>query len=186
MPQQSHCLDAALLFGAPSNDPLPPPKVGVITIRIPKGLSLQSLRDSPAGKRFMWQDDWYDDYPWSTELIPAGIYNLRIPVAHSNDKTVHEQVAMLPEGESLCPVVLVVAALLCIRLQNEADPLNDCWTRCAERSEYSHIVVSWFDGDRLSVDMCHVVYSNDESHPWAKAKDGGRYSDLFTSSVLAA
>ena len=148
-----HVFDAAAILGigTPSTELLPDPEEGFVTLVIPDGLSLQTLRDSDVGKKLMHRQDWYDEYHWSSQTLPAGIYRLRIPVLASGRKTAGEQVAMLPAGETLAPVVLVATALLCIRLQGGSDPLNYAWTRCAEHlADCDHVVLSW-SGGRLYV-----------------------------------
>jgi len=54
-----YCFDAAVLlgFGTASTVPLPAPLPGEIVLRIPDGLTLQSLRDSPVGKKLMHNQD---------------------------------------------------------------------------------------------------------------------------------
>jgi len=150
----SSVLDAAAILGlgTPSTEPLPPLEAGWIVLRIPAGLTLQALRDSPAGKKPMWQQDWYDTYPWSTEALPAGDYRLRLPVPGSGRKTFAEQRALLSPGEQVAPVVLVAAALLCIKRQRGPDPLDGRWTRCAEQTAGGFRVgLLWYDG-RLDFD----------------------------------
>ena len=146
--------DAAALLniGTPSTDPLPVPVPGEVTLRIPNGLTFQALRKSPVGQKLMHDQDWYNEYPWSQEALPAGIYRLRIPVPDSNWKTASEQDALLPAGETSAPVVLVATALLCIALQEAPDPLPNGWTRCLERAvDGCRVVLAWDDG-RLGVD----------------------------------
>ena len=128
--------DAAALLniGTPSAEPLPSPIADEVVLHIPDGLTLQALLKSRAGQNLMHPQNWYDEYPWSQAALPAGTYHLRIPVPDSNRKTASEQDAMLPAGETSAPVVLTVAALLCICLQGGPDPLQNGWTRCAERS----------------------------------------------------
>jgi hypothetical protein len=144
------------------------PPLGYVTLRIPDGLSLQVLRDSEIGKKLMHDQTWYDRCVWSTESPPAGTYRLRLPVPGSNLKTAAEQAAMLPADEKLAPVVLVVAALLCIHLQGGPDPLDNGWTRCADQSAGGcHAGLTWVGG-RLGL----FGYWDDD-----------RYSFLCASSV---
>src|SRR5262249_21943948 len=123
---------SVLGIGTTSSDPLPQPEPGEVVLRIPDGLTLQALRDSPAGQTRMWRQDWYDKSPCSKAAPPAGRHRLRIPVPGSQRKTCAEQQALLPQGEQVAPVVLVAVALLCIQRAGGADPLQDRWTRCAE------------------------------------------------------
>jgi hypothetical protein len=111
--------------------------------------------------------DWYDKLPWAKEAPPAGVYRLRLPVPGSERMTAGEQAALLPAGETLAPVALVVAALLCIRLQDGVDPLDGGWTRCAEQTAGYHVDVAWIR-DRLGVDSF---------------RDDVRLSYLWVSSV---
>ncbi len=166
-------LDAAAVLGlgTPSSAPLPEAEVGWIVLRIPDNLTLQALRDCPVGQELMWQQGWYDKYPWSSAALPAGDYYLRLPVPGSQSKTFAEQQALLPPGEEVAPVVLVAAALLCIRRQGGPDPLDNEWVRCKEQAS---------DGDRVSVDLDQgrvYVYNY-----W----DDYRYSYLWLSAARKA
>jgi hypothetical protein len=148
-----YSFDAATLLGigTGSTDPLPAPVPGEVVLRIPDGLTLQALRDSPVGKRLMHVQDWYDKYAWRQVALPAGSYRLRVPVPGSTNKTFAEQQALLPPSEQVAPVVLVAAALLCIRLQSGPDPLQNSWTRCLEQTAGGYRVVLCWLSDRLSV-----------------------------------
>ena len=165
---ESYVFDVAqvLGIGTPSTDPLPVPTPGYITLRIPEGLSLHALRDGPVGRRLLHPQDWYDKYPWSEAALLAGVYFLRLPVPGSNRKTAREQAAMLAADEQLAPVALVAAALLCIYLQGGADPLDNCWTRCAEQTAGGdRAVLTWYGG-RLDVygywgdDRCSYLWAS--------------------------
>jgi hypothetical protein len=106
-PQTGYSLDAAAILniGTPSADPLPAPIPGEIILRIPDGLTLQSLRDSPVGQKLMHNQDWYDKHAWSKQALPAGIYRLRVPVPDSNWKSAEEQDRMLQAVETLAPAL---------------------------------------------------------------------------------
>ncbi len=170
MSANDNCFDAAAVLGigTPSADPLPAAAPGEVVLRIPDGLSLQALRDSPVGQALMHQQDWYDRCAWGRIAPPAGVYRLRVPVAGSNRRTASEQEAMLPAGETLAPVVLVAAAMLCIKRAGGPDPLNGDWTRCSEKTAVGdRAVLAWL-GVRLGV-----------NEYW----DGNRNSILWASSV---
>ena len=165
----SYSFDAAALLniGTPSADPLPAPIADEIVLHIPDGLTLQTLRDSPVGKKLMHPQDWYDKYPWGQEALLVGTYRLRIPVPDSNRTTTNEQDAMLPAGETSAPVVLVVIALLCIALQGGPDPLQKGWTRCLERTrDDDRVALSWLDG---SLCVCGDWFEERVGHLWASS-----------------
>ena len=151
----AYALDAAALLGvgSPSPQPLPEPEPGYTILRVREGLSLRALRDGAIGQRLMRDQDWYDKYGWIREAPPAGTYRLRIPFPGSSRKTAGEQQAMLPAGESVAPVSLILAALLCIEVQGGPDPLGGDWTRCAEPTAGDcRVTLGWRDG-RIDVDL---------------------------------
>ncbi len=150
---------AALLgIGTPSTDSLPAPIPGEILLRMPAGLTLQNLRNSPVGQEFLWQQDWYDKYAWSSHAPPAGIYHLKIPVPDSNWKIAEAQDKMLSEGETSAPVVLTAIALSCIKRQLGLDPLEGASIRCLEQIVVgSRVALSWSCG-RLYVSDCWNGY----------------------------
>lgn len=147
-----YAFDAAAILGlGPSTDPLPQPEPGEFCLYVPAALTLQALRDSPAGKELMDPQHWYDRHPWSSKAPVAGVYRLRIPVPGSQHKVFAEQQAMLAEGEEVAPAVLVAAALLCLKRQGAPDPVGCRWTRCAEQAaENFGAELTWCAG-RLSV-----------------------------------
>ncbi len=169
------CLDrfsydavSILGFGDPSSEPLPDAEEGEIVIRY-GGWSLAELRNCPVRERnVMWEQDWYDKYPWSTEKLPSGIYRLRVPVPNSNRQTFAEQAKSLPSGEEPAPVVLVATALLAHHLQTGEDLLKNDFTRCKEQTTDDHRVVLYWGGGRLYV-----------GYGW----DGPRYDYVFVSSL---
>lgn len=136
-------------FGSASEEAMPEAKSGEVIIRY-GGWSLQELRDSVNGKKWMHQQDWYNSYGWSTEKLPAGIYRLRVPVPVSSGQTFVQQQEMLSAGEEVAPVVLVATALLAHHLQKGKDPLNGDWTRCKEVADDDRVELVW-DGGRLVV-----------------------------------
>jgi hypothetical protein len=144
--------DAVALFGFGelTTEPLPQPSPGEIVIRY-SGWSLQELRDSEIGRKFLHEQDWYNKYPWSTEKLPSCIYRLRVPVRDSNNKTFGEQERLLPQGEQVAPVVLVASALLSHHLQTKEDLLKNDWTRCKEQDADGDRVGLGWRGGRLGV-----------------------------------
>jgi hypothetical protein len=174
---QGVAYDAVVLlgFGAKSAEPLPEPAPGEIVIRygswVPQqGWSLQGLRDEPMLRmcNIMWEQDWYNDHAWSNEILPDGIYRLRVPVPGSNRKTFAEQQAMLSPGEQVAPVVLVATALLVHYAETGEDLLKNDWTRCKEETaDGGCVALSWREG-RLRVYDC-----------W----DDNRYDGVWLSSL---
>ena len=73
--------DAAAILGIGplSNDPMPDPEPGFVTLRVPDGLSLHALRESAAGKQMMHPQSWYDRYPWSKEALLAVHGEVELP-----------------------------------------------------------------------------------------------------------
>jgi len=160
---QGVAYDAVVLlgFGAKSAEPLPEPAPGEIVIRygswVPQqGWSLQGLRDEPMLRmcNIMWEQDWYNDHAWSNEILPDGIYRLRVPVPGSNRKTFAEQQAMLSPGEQVAPVVLVATALLVHYAETGEDLLkNDC-TRCKEQTvDGCRVGLRWDEGRLVVADL---------------------------------
>ncbi len=138
---------ALLRIGTPSTDPLPQPVPGEVILRMPDGVMFQNLRSYPSVEHLLWQRKWFDGDDWSTKTLPAGLYRLRLPVPDSNEKSASEQEAMLAEGESVAPAVLVAVALLCISLQGEPDPLHKGWVRCLEEtSDHVRVELAWGNG----------------------------------------
>jgi hypothetical protein len=131
----------ALVYDAPpilglgevSSDTLPEPGPGEVVIRV-GAWSLQDLRSCEIVVRdnLMWDQGWYDKYPFSREKLTPGVYRVRLPVPDSNGKTLAEQCKLLLPGESAAPVVLAATVLLCHLKQTREDPLNNDGTRCAE------------------------------------------------------
>mgnify|MGYP000855447531 CR=1 FL=1 len=165
-----YVFDAALVLGngIPCTTALPPPAPGHLTLRIPDGLSLQSLRDGAVGRKYIHGQYWYDEYGWSKAALPAGTYLLRIPVPGSNRKTAPEQAALLGAGTPFAPVALLAAALLCCMLHGGPDTIGRGTVRCYERSALGDHVVLTRLGWRLGV----FVYP-----------DGGHGGSVWASSV---
>ena len=156
---ESYVFDVAqvLGIGTPSTEPLPAVEAGYIIVRIPDGLSLQSLRDGAIGRKYIHPQYWYDEYGWSKVALPAGTYRLRIPVPGSNRKTATEQAAMLGAGTPFAPVALLAAALLCSKLHGGPDTIGRGSIRCNEQSALDDHVVLTRLGWRLGV----FVYTDD-------------------------
>jgi hypothetical protein len=131
----SFCYDAAAILGLgkASSDPLPEAASGEVVIRV-GAWSLQDLHtcETVVRDNLMWDQDWYNEYPWSRVKLTPGVYRVRIPVPDSNSKTFVEQSKLLLSGEEVAPVALATAALLCHLKQTSKDLLDDDWARCAE------------------------------------------------------
>lgn len=164
--------DVATLLGigAPDPTPLPEAAEGEIVLRIPEGISPKSLRASPIGQEFIWQDrTWYDRYQWADQSVPAGVYHMRLPVPDSNRKTFEEQKTLLAEGEETALLVLVELALLCLKTAYLPNRVNGGWIRCAETTAAGNRVeLLWHDG-RLYVNNFY----------W----DGSRYGHVWLASA---
>ena len=143
-------LDAPHLLGLgpASNEPLPTAEPGTIILRY-CGWSLQQLRDKRID--LMHRQNWYNEYRWSVDVLPSGIYVLRLPVPKSNRKSFDEQKALLLPGEETASVVLAATALLAIRLSGEEEPLHRDWVRCNEQTASGRRVVLDWDVGRLDV-----------------------------------
>jgi hypothetical protein len=165
----SFVYDAVTLFGFGEVSPesLPEAEPGELVLCY-GGWSLQELRDSAIGQKLMRKQDWYDQYAWSSEKLPSGIYRLRVPVPNSNRKTFAEQEAMPPKGETIAPVVLVASALLAHRLHTSEALLKGDFTRCKEQLPGGNRVVLYWREGRLCV-----------NHRW----DDCRREYLWSSSV---
>lgn len=124
---------AILGFGEASSEPLPKAAPGEVVIRV-GAWSLQDLRTCETVTRdnLMWDQDWYNEYPWSRTKLTPGVYRLRLPLPDSNRKTFAEQRKLLLADEDVAPVALVAAALLCSLKQAGKDLLDGDWSRCAE------------------------------------------------------
>jgi hypothetical protein len=166
---RSFDVSTVLGIGPPCSDPLPAPeRVNEIVLRIPDGLTLIGLRDSAIGQKLMHRQDWYEQYEWCRQALPAGIYRLRIPVPGSYGKSFAEQQAVLPVGEQPAPVVLVAAAMLCMEKSGQPDPLRGTWTRCAESAAPGgRAALAWVVGRLYVVDG------------WGE----GRYGSVGSSSL---
>jgi hypothetical protein len=144
-----YSFDAAQLFAPFSVAPAP---AGEIILRVPRGISPVSLRQSDIGKQLIHQDvTWFDEYPWAIEAIAPGVYHLRLPVPGSNGKNLWRQNAMLLDGEDIAPLVLVELALLCLKRAGLPDPLNYDWVRCQETAAGGGRVALYWRGGRLRV-----------------------------------
>ena len=141
-----------------------------VAITVPEGLSPASLRDSPVGKELVHQQTWYDTYPWTTQPIAPGVYQLRLPIPDSNRKTFDERKKLLLPGEEAAPLVLVELAMLCLNKAGHTDPLKGGRVRCPESTGRYRIGLSWYDG-RLYI---HDI--------WA----GGRYGSVWLAGVRRA
>lgn len=153
----SFCYDAApiLGLGKASSDPLPDPAPGEVLIRV-GAWSLQDLRtcETVVRHNLMWDQDWYNEYPFPREKLTPGVYRVRLPIPDSNRKTFAEQQKLLLSGEEVAPVALVAATLLCHLKQAGNDLLNDDWTRCSETLPDEDRVVLLVSEGRVLVYYC--------------------------------
>jgi hypothetical protein len=136
---------------------------GRLTVYVPEGVSPLSLRVSPIGRQFVHRDvTWYDRFPWASEPLPAGIYDVRLPIANSNRKTFDEQKELLLPGEEPIPLVLAQLALLYCRSKGLPDPLQGGLVRCRETAPIGYCAeLRWFD-DRLYVDSTRDNHHGDD------------------------
>jgi hypothetical protein len=135
---------------------------GRLTVRIPADISPFLLRNSAVGQELIHQDvAWYDRYPWSSEPLPAGVYDIRLPVPESNRKTFDEQLKLLLPDEVPLPLVLAELALLFLRKQGADDPLRGGWVRCRETTAGGRRVALTWDDGRLYVDNLWDGYRYD-------------------------
>lgn len=158
-----------LCFGDPSDEQLPSANEDEVVI-LYGGWSLLELRDCPVVRErdVMWQENWYDEYQWSIEKLPVGIYRIRFPVFNSNRQTFTEQVKLLPSGEEPAPVVLVATAYMAHYLQTGEDRLKCHSTRCSGKtSNNNRVGLNW------EVGRLNVTYFADDY----------RSDDLFMSSL---
>lgn len=150
----SYCYDAASILGLgeASSDPLPDPAPGEVVIRV-GAWSLQDLRtcETVVRHNLMWDQDWYNEYPFPRAKLTPGVYRVRLPIPDSNRKNFTEQKKLLLSGEEVAPVALVAATLLCHLKQAGQDLLNDDWTRCAEALPGEYRVVLRVGGGRVGV-----------------------------------
>jgi hypothetical protein len=148
-----------LEVGSADNSPLPEAGDGEIILRVPEGISLAGLRDSTIGGFLMHWQQSYEQFDWSRQPLAAGIYKVRLPIPGSNFKTFEDQRFLLMEHEQVASVTLAAIALLCLRMCEFPDPLNDGFVRCAASATTSvRVALCWFAG-RLRVfsgndDLC--------------------------------
>jgi hypothetical protein len=164
VPLSGYSYDAAkiLQFGVPTEDILPVAEYGEVVIWY-GGWSLQQLRDNPLIRErdVMWDQDWYNNYIWSSEVLPVGFYRLRIPVPNSNSKSFDEQTELLFTGEVPAHPVLVATAELCHEIQTGKSMLAGICVRTGKKC-HSGLELGRDEG-RLSVHR----YGNDyDSNPY--------------------
>ncbi|MFA6039196.1 MAG: hypothetical protein WCV62_00515 [Candidatus Peribacteraceae bacterium] len=133
LPSFSYDAVALLGFGEGGGEPLPEPAPGEVVIRV-GAWSLLDLRacETVVRHNLMWDEDWYNEYPFSREKLNPGVYRVRMPVPYSNCKDFAEQKKLLLSGEEVAPVALAAAVLLCHLKQTGKDLLGYGWGRCAE------------------------------------------------------
>lgn len=152
----SFCYDAApiLGLGEASSEPLPDPAPGEVVVRV-GAWSLQDLRtcETVVRHNLMWDQDWYNEYPFSREKLTPGVYRVRLPIPDSNRKNFAEQKKLLRDGEQVAPAALVAVALLCHLKQAGKDLLDNDWTRCAEALPDERRVALDVGGGRVRVDF---------------------------------
>ena len=116
-------------------------------------LSLLELRDSAIGKELMWPQDWYNLLSSSATPVLMGTYRIRLPIPGSNLKTGIEQLTLLSQGETIAPVALEAAALLCLQKAGYPDPLHGGWVRGSETTVVgARVGIMWHSG-RLLVEV---------------------------------
>jgi len=156
MPLPSFAYDAVDILGFGQKDarPLPRPAFGEIVIRV-GDWSLQDLRESVAGKRFMNQEYWYEQYPFCSAKLTPGIYCMRLPVPESNrNMSFVQQGRLLTSNENVAPVTLAASVLLVHLKVTGSSLLNKtCHCRCAELLLNSGRVTIGASGSRVKIDV---------------------------------
>ena len=152
MSQKGLSFDVARLLriGTPDSTPITEAADGEILLRVSEGIHFIGLCDSAIGRELLHRQDWCEKYEWCRQLLPSGLYRLRVPVPGSYNKTFNEQQLLLAKGEQVAPVTAVALALLCVQNAGHADPLNSDWVRCAETTTTGRIGLYWLGG-RLGV-----------------------------------
>lgn len=134
---------ATLGIGTPSAAPIEG-REGYITLRVPEGISLISLRDSDIGKKMLSRQDRYDAQLCLKATVLAGTYHIRLPISDSNNGTFEKQDMLLADGEEPIPITLAALTLLCLKESGLSDPLHNGWVRCQEKlAEGYHFWLTW-------------------------------------------
>lgn len=164
-----HSYNAAeiLAFGTTMLGKLPEAEDGDVFIWY-GGWSLQELRDNPLvrQKDLMMLQDWYNEESWSTEVLSADFYQLRIPVSRSGNKMFDEQEGLITANERAAHPLLIATAWICHKLQTGKDLFKNKWIRSGKRvtddecNEYAELHC---DGRQLHIDgwddeKHHAVY----------------------------
>jgi len=117
---------------AESSESVPVPKNGEIVVYY-GGWTLQELRNTPVGKKHMWISGWYDEYQWKAA---PGYYRVVLLFPGSEGKTFEEQLRHLRvkrPGMRPAPIPVAVTAFLMHVVATGKDPLQEQYSRCAER-----------------------------------------------------
>ena len=158
-------LGSALGIGPADPSPLPTPEAGECIIRVSDPLSLASLRVSRAGSLMRRKSIVLD---WESRTTDRGVYRLRLPIPGSSSKTTFpKQQSLLLCGESIAPIGLVAAALLCIQQRGDPDPLQGKRTWCAECHCGIRSLLRWCYEGRLDIDSDYdtrAVFSAGDYH----------------------
>jgi hypothetical protein len=137
------------------NDPAPLATEGEIVIYY-GGWSLNELRDSPAGKSRMWQEDKqaFDAKNWTAE---PSYYRISLHGIDSNQKgwrSAAQAMRPLPkitQGWCHPPVVVAATALLVHLMRTGNDLLDGDWLRCFEAFPGGGHVGLYVGGGRVRV-----------------------------------
>lgn len=95
--------------------------------------------------------NWYDKYDFADSKAEQGMYTVRLKVPESNRKTFKEQKALLSGSEIVCPVAVAATALVLSLADSGSDPLEGCWTRCAEALPIGDHAELYVSGGRVDV-----------------------------------
>jgi hypothetical protein len=143
------------LLGLPVPEKVPatPPASDDEIIIWSPGLSIQDVRSNPAlhDRAVLRDQDWYDPYTWSRQVVPAGYYAVRVPIRGSNRLSFADQVKLLRSGEIPIPVALAALTWCVHRVQTGEDLFKGDFSRCAELALGGRRVEVSLNGGRLFV-----------------------------------
>lgn len=109
---------------------LPQPTEGYITLVVPKGIHLKSIRESPLGGEFLKPQEWYErrkEYEWAAR---PGIWLFRI-CSDIRFERFNDIAPVLRQSDELPPhPALALAAILCLAASGEDILANRFLSTC--------------------------------------------------------